>query len=623
MKEKHLTAITLILVAVALVAVSILMAGAFSAEKRGVESPYEDAYFNKSTVNTVNITISDENWQDILANPTAEEYHVCTIEINGDTYQGSAIRTKGQSTLSSLASADTDRYSFKVKADEYVNDQSFNGLNEFCLNNFYQDPTAMKDFLTYDLMEELGVPTPLHSYAAVYLNGEYFGLYLMLESVETDFAARNFGANYGQLYKPEFMNFGGGGGGPGGNMDFKIDDSMKERIQQGMDGGMNREFNMTGFNRTAMRDRMPDFGGMGGGGFGGGMNMGTTLKYVDDSTSSYSNIFDNAVYTTTSTAASKERVVKAIKNLNLGNPADGVEVEECLKFIAGLGSVVSLDSYIGSMCHNYFLYEDDGKLQMIPWDFNNAFGSFMGSDTSSMVNFPIDTPVGSGINLSERPLVEKLLASDEYKEIYHTYMRWVAENYFNDRFGDRVDALEDLIEDYIKTDPTFFYTYEEHLASLPNLKLFGELRGKSILGQLNGTIPSTWDGQKADSANLIDTTGLNMNTLGGMGGGGKGGFGDFGGDMPDFGNMNPQDFMQGNGNMPDFGNMNPQDFMQGNGNMPDFNNMNPQDFMQGNGNMPDFGNMNPQDFMQDNGSMPDFGGMGNMPGNMQRPDIRA
>ena len=42
------------------------------------------------------------------------------------------------------------------------------------------------------------------------------------------------------------------------------------------------------------------------------------------------------------------------------------------------------------MIHNYYLYEQDGKLSMLPWDYNLAFGGFQGNDATSSVNNPID-----------------------------------------------------------------------------------------------------------------------------------------------------------------------------------------------------------------------------------------
>lgn len=75
--------------------------------------------------------------------------------------------------------------------------QSFWGLSKLVLNNSYADPTYMKEALSYDLMDYLGIPAPLCTYAEVTVNGEPFGLYLLLEAVEEEFAERSFGGGYG------------------------------------------------------------------------------------------------------------------------------------------------------------------------------------------------------------------------------------------------------------------------------------------------------------------------------------------------------------------------------------------------------------------------------------------
>lgn len=159
---KHTNAITAVLVAAALVFVVVLM---FSPNVLGITGKehavtYASLFENK-TITEIDISLTDEEWADILANPLAEEYHLCDVTINGVTYPGVGIRTKGMTSLSQVASSGSDRYSFKIKADEYVTGQTFAGLQEFVINNVYQDPTYMKEYLSYDLMNYLGVPTPL------------------------------------------------------------------------------------------------------------------------------------------------------------------------------------------------------------------------------------------------------------------------------------------------------------------------------------------------------------------------------------------------------------------------------------------------------------------------------
>ena len=86
-----------------------------------------------------------------------------------------------------------------------------------------------------------------------------------------------------------------------------------------------------------------------------------------------------------------------------------------------------------------------------------------------------------------------------------------------------------LIGGYVEKDPTKFCTYEEFETGVQALKTFCSLRKESVQGQLDGTVPSTGEGQNADASALIKADGLNlsdmgtMNNGGGMGGG-PGGF---------------------------------------------------------------------------------------------------
>ena len=71
------------------------------------------------------------------------------------------------------------------------------------LNNLIQDNTMMKDYLTYQMMEKFGATSPLCSYAYMTVNGEDWGLYLAVEGIEEGFLQRNYGSDYGNLYKPD------------------------------------------------------------------------------------------------------------------------------------------------------------------------------------------------------------------------------------------------------------------------------------------------------------------------------------------------------------------------------------------------------------------------------------
>jgi len=526
---KHINTITIFLIVGAVLFTCMLMFNPTALGITAKDTLYESTLFDKDGITTVNITISDENWADMLENPLEEEFHLCDITVNGETYDSVAIRTKGMTSLSSVASSNSDRYSFKIKADEYVGGQSFDGLDEFVLNNLYQDATYMKEYLSYEMMDYIGVDTPLYSYAAVYINGEYFGLYLMVEAPEEDFLDRVYGADYGELYKPESMS---------GEMGDRTNEEG-DRMQEIPGGNMTR---MDFGNRTVPDVNLTEMMGlgqmeqMGGGGFGGmsASGGGADLVYTDDEIDSYSQIFDNAV--TDAKKSDEKRVITALKNMNEGTDLETyVDVDEVLRYFAANTALVNLDSYVSSMKHNYYLYEEDGQISILPWDFNLAFGAYGTSGASDAVNFPIDTPVASGVSLEDRPLIGVLLESEEYTELYHAYLEKIATEFYGDSFDERIAAIDALIGDYVKSDPTAFYTYDEYQTGIQTLAEYGDLRAESILGQLNGTIPSTEEGQNANPDLLVDVSGLNFSAMGSMSG--VGGMGGGNGEMMNFENM--------------------------------------------------------------------------------------
>ncbi len=79
-----------------------------------------------------------------------------------------------------------------------------------------------------------------------------------------------------------------------------------------------------------------------------------------------------------------------------------------------------------------------------------------------------------------------------------------------------------LFDSLVETDPTAFYTYEEYNTAAETLYQVVSLRGESILGQINGTIPSTREAQQSDSSALVDASDLDLTVMGTMNAGGGG-----------------------------------------------------------------------------------------------------
>ncbi|WP_127496964.1 CotH kinase family protein [Paenibacillus glycanilyticus] len=161
----------------------------------------DETVFPKDKVVDVKITIDEDQFQDIIDNASAEEYHAASVDYNGEHFDNVGIRAKGNLSLASVVRMDdSDRYSFKISFDEYVN-QTLGGISKINLNNNYSDASYMREFLTYELAEQMGLPTPKFSFVNVYVNDKLWGFYLAVEQVGDEYLNRNFGNAYGALYK--------------------------------------------------------------------------------------------------------------------------------------------------------------------------------------------------------------------------------------------------------------------------------------------------------------------------------------------------------------------------------------------------------------------------------------
>lgn len=541
------------------IACTMLLAAGFTAlagagvleSSRKTSLTYAKHLFDQSTVHKIEITM--DGWDDFIDNCTDEKYRACAVTIDGEAQGTVGIRAKGNTSLSSMAQYDNDRYSFKIEFDHYQKKKTYRGLDKLSLNNIIQDATYMKDYWSYTFMNQMGLASPLCSYTEIYVNGEYWGLYLAVEGVEEAFLERNYGEDYGELYKPDSLSFGGGrGNGQAFDMqDFEKklqgDDTEEQAAADENAANDNAAPTMPQDIQRATRINRGDF--KQGGGMGGMGSSDVKLQYIDDDPDSYANIFDNAK--TKVKKKDQARLIAALKKLSEGDTS-AVDTDAVAMYMAVHNFLCNGDSYTGSMVHNYYLYEKDGVMSMIPWDYNLAFGGFTGgSDATGTVNTAIDTLVSGGDD-SDRPMAGWITASDESLALYHEkYQQFIDTVFTSGWFESEFDRVSAMIAPYVEKETRAFYSYEEFQTAADTLKTFCLKRAQSVQGQLDGSIPATSAAQQGSDA-LIDASELSITAMGGMnngkGGdrGGNAGFpGSFGGDFSfDGGSFIPGDMPQ-------------------------------------------------------------------------------
>ncbi len=424
--------------------------------KATAQPEYALRLFDDSRVHAIDIQIED--WGAFVENAEHEEYVPCTVEIDGEQFFQVGLRAKGNNSLRLTSEYGLSRYSLKLEFDHYTDGGNYHGLDKFSLDASFQDNSYLKTYMAYDMMEFMEVPAPLCSYAFVTVNGEDWGLFIAVEEPEEAFARRNFGKNHGMLYKPDYRS-------------------------------LNAE------------------------------NADVALKYIDGDPNSYPGIFENAKFDTTE--ADKHRLIDALYTLSTGEDLESaVNVDEVLRYFTVQVFVMNWDSYLGRTGHNYFLYEEDGVLSVIPWDYNLAFGTYaLGMtdpirDPNIIINYPIDTPA-EGEYMLNRPLYHNLMKNSEYFARYHAYFYALVSEYFESGLFETIlRDTQRLIAPYVQRDPTAFCSYSDHKLAVDTLLQVCLLRAESVRAQLDGDIPATIRGQQENPKLKIDASSVRLSDLG-------------------------------------------------------------------------------------------------------------
>jgi len=443
-------------------------------ETKNTEFSYENIVFNTNKVTTVDIDIAEEDWADMLENAAAEELKQADITVNGKKIENVAIRTKGNLSLRSVVNSDSDRYSLKIDFDYYDDTQSLYGLKKLNLNNNYSDSTLMREYISYEMMEQMGLPTPTHSYMYVTVNGEERGLFLGVEAVDETFLANNYGSNDGFLFKPD---------GTGSDLKY-ISDEITAYTGIGL---KTNEGRMDQSKLVEMLNAINN-----GGDIEKYLDVDEMLRYFAVNTAlvnldSYQGNMKHNYYLYEQNGIFS--IIPWDYNMSFGGfgvGGGGLGREDRQKPVdASTNSQRPLEG------NNRQSDQAGEEKQQQNGGFNMGMGMSGNFLAESAINFSVTTPV-SGTTLEERPLLNALLTNKEYRAQYESYLEELATTYLTEDYVQSITKkLAVLLTTYIEADPTKFSTTEQFLEAVEgdnSLPEFAKQRSESILKQLSGEL---------------------------------------------------------------------------------------------------------------------------------------
>jgi len=369
----------------------------------------QDFYGNG--IQEVRIEIPYRNWEfklDSLKRAYPDARVAGTAWVNSIRFDSAGIRFKGNSSYHRTRNETYKKLPFNIKLDYKIKSQKLpGGQTAVKLSNAFLDPSFLRDPLAYEIIRKY-MPAPLCNFTRLYVNGKYYGLYVNTESIDNNFLEKHFGTSKGHIIKCDPDNW------------------TRVRSQSGCPKGEN-----------------------------------ASLVYLNDVVGCY-----DAFYEVDDPAAWKP-LMQLIKVLN--KTPEKIEtvldVDQTLWMLAINNSTVNLDSYNGSLSHNYYLWADTtGVCHPLIWDLNMAFGgwrrdfSFTEIKDEALIQY---SPFAE-IENPKRPLISKLLKQPLYRKIYLAHFRTVVNDWLkSNQWLTRAQAMTREIDPWVKLDSLKLYSYAD------------------------------------------------------------------------------------------------------------------------------------------------------------------
>ncbi len=270
--------------------------------------------YDDSELPRIDLTIDQDDLYQLYADPYSDQEFPSKFRFTrgalSEEVAEVGIRCRGNT------SRDKQKKSFRVSFNTFLEGGEFHDLEKMNLNAEVNDPSMVRSKLSWTVYRKLGIASVRSNHVLLYINNEFFGVYINTEHIDENFVKSRFGTNDGNLYKctyPADLSYRG---------DNPDDYKYGDEGSRVYDLRINREWD--------------DYGDL----------------------SEFISVIDR--YSATEFREEVEKVMN---------------VQQYLKIIAVDIMTANWDGYIGNK-NNFYLYRDQvsGRIEYIPYDLDNTWG---------------------------------------------------------------------------------------------------------------------------------------------------------------------------------------------------------------------------------------------------------
>jgi spore coat protein CotH len=273
-------------------------------------------FFDHQVLHRIDLRIDDGGWETLKENFERDDYYRAELTWNGLTSRNVGIRSRG------LGSRKASKPGLRVDVDRYVDGQMFLGLDSFVLDNQAQDSSGIRERVAMRFYQRMGLPAPREAHARLFVNGEYAGLYAIVESIDRNFLTRAFRQADGTIENGGYL------------FEYEYDSIWN-------------------------------------------------FDYLGPNLEAYARLFDPVTHENAGEASLFAPIEAMIRAINEAPDAgfvravgEHMDVRMFLQLVAVQAFIAEWDGVLGyAGVNNFYLYRFDGttRFRFIPWDEDNAF----------------------------------------------------------------------------------------------------------------------------------------------------------------------------------------------------------------------------------------------------------
>lgn len=364
--------------------------------------------FDKKTIGEIRLTLPAKNWGDALDSMRlyGEGMMVGTALVDGQKYENAGVRFRGNKSYQ----MGIKRNPFHIKLDYTSAEQNHQGYTSLKLSATKADPSMVREMLFLEIAAKY-MPSSQAAYTKLFINDEYAGIFVNLESPDNLFLDTHYGSHGNPYFKA--------------GVDYKPEVAANG-CKQNIFGSLEYEENIDCYreNFTMESDH-------------GWADLQELTRVLNNEPAKIDRILD---------------------------------VDRALWMLALNNVMVNLSSYSGIYSINYYLYKDNnGRFQPAPWDLNLAFGSFKNTGNGSDLDLRGLQRLDPLLHADNpyKPLISQLLKDPLYKKIYLAHLRQINdENFVSGAYEKRAKELQAQIVVPFSDDKNKIYNIDDFQKSL-------------------------------------------------------------------------------------------------------------------------------------------------------------